>query len=141
MTLLGSQDLEEVGEKERHWVGVSGSGCLTRQVPGSRLGCPSPATQASPRGEGVSHQVTRKVASRRCGMVPAAACRKNRVCGCRRNVINPALGRAPAFTLALEATGRARSVPRWPGQNARPTSPRPTPFAVSQPGAGVLFLC
>ena len=69
MALLGSQDLEEVGKKERHWVGVSGSGCLTRQVPGSRLGCPSPATQASPRGEGVRHQVTRKVASRRCGMV------------------------------------------------------------------------
>ena len=30
-------------------------------------------------------------------MVPAAACRKNRVCGCRRNVINPALGRAPIY--------------------------------------------
>ena len=73
-------------------------------------------------------------------MVPAAACRKNRVCGCRRNVINPALGRDHASTPALEATGRARSVPRWPGQNARPTLPRPTPFAVSQPGAGVLSL-
>ena len=77
MTLLGSQDLEAVGEKERLLVGVSGSGCLTRQDPESRLGCPSPATQASPRGEGVVHQVTRKVASRRCGMAPAAACRNS----------------------------------------------------------------